>query len=139
MTLSKAPMCLPRERRQVQNIQEAYNDELKIKPTAENNVIHLSLCGGMGADVYVMRQVGAKFMRTILVKKDEIKRIVCDNLNPPGEMSDGGIDYAWHTDVHDITWTSGSWVQAQLGGFASQLRAMTLCYPGFCQASMVKS
>ena len=57
----------------------------------------------MGADVFVMQQVGAKFTKTILVEKEEIKRIICDNLNPPELMSDGGVDYAWHTDVHDIT------------------------------------
>ena len=82
---------------------EQYRRELQLQaaPNAEN--IHLSLCGGMGADAFVMRQVGAKFTKTILVGKEEIKRTICDNLNPPELMSDGGVDYAWHTDVHDIT------------------------------------
>jgi len=27
----------------------------------------------------------------------------CLLFNPPEEMSDGGINYLWHTDVHKIT------------------------------------
>ena len=50
-----------------------------------------------------MRQLGAKFTKTILVEKLEIKHTICDNLNPPELMPDGGVDYRWHTDVHDIT------------------------------------
>ena len=57
----------------------------------------------MGADVFVMRQLGAKFTKSILVEKLEIKRTICDNLNPPELMSDGGVDYTWHTDVHEVT------------------------------------
>ena len=100
-SVESKPMCLPREHQPIKSIQEAYKDELKMKPAAEN--IHLSLCGGMGADVYGMRQMGAKLTKTILVEKDKMKHIMYDNLNPPDEMPDGGIDYLWHTDVHDIT------------------------------------
>jgi hypothetical protein len=52
-----------------------------------------------------MRQLGAKFTKTILVtmEKLEIKHTICDNLNPPELMPDCGVDYTWHTDVHDIT------------------------------------
>ena len=57
----------------------------------------------MGTDVFVMRQLGAKFTRTILVEKEEIKCIICDNLNPPELMPDGGVDYTWHTNVDNIT------------------------------------
>ena len=35
--------------------------------------------------------------------KVEIKRTICDNLNPPELMPDGGVDYTWHTDVDNIT------------------------------------
>ena len=59
----------------------------------------------MGADVFVMRQLGAKFTKTILVEKLEIKHTICDNPNPPELMPDGSVDYTmpWHTHVHDIT------------------------------------
>ena len=57
------------------SVVEEYRRELQLQtaPTAEN--IHLSLCGGMhmGADVFGMRQVGAKFTKTILVEKEAIK------------------------------------------------------------------
>ena len=85
------------------NVVEQYRLELirQAAPNQEN--IHLSLCGGMGTDVFVMRHLGAKFTRTILVEKADIKRTICDNLNPPGLMPDGGVDYTWHTDVDNIS------------------------------------
>ena len=83
------------------SVRDQYRRELQTAPTAEN--IHLSLCGGMGADVFVMRQVGAKFTGNLLVQNEEIRRTICDNLNPPELMPDGGVNYTWHTDVHDIT------------------------------------
>ena len=85
------------------DVVEQYRLELQRQAVPNNENIHLSLCGGMGAGVFVMRQVGAKFMKTILAGKEEIKHTICENLNPPDIMSDGGVDYAWHTDVHDIT------------------------------------
>ena len=79
-------MCLPQEHQSIRSIQEVYKDELKMKPAVENT--HLSLCGGMGADVHVMRKVGAKFTKNILVEKSEMKCIVCNDLNPLEEMPD---------------------------------------------------
>ena len=84
------------------NVVEQCRLELLRQAEPNNENIHLSLCGGMGADVFVMRQLGAKFTKTILVGKEEIKHTICDNLNPPELMPDGGLDYAWNTDVHDI-------------------------------------
>ena len=37
------------------------------------------------------------------MEKAEIKHTICDNLNPPELMPDGGMDYTWHTDVDNIT------------------------------------
>jgi hypothetical protein len=65
--------------------------------------IHLSLCTGMGADVYALRQVGAEFTRTIGVEKCRIKQALCHNLNPPELVANGGVDFNWHEDVHDIS------------------------------------
>ena len=87
------------------NVVEQYRLELLRQAVPNSQNIHLSLCGGMGANSFVMQQVGAKFTKTILVGKEEIKHTICDNLNPPELMtlSNGGVDYALHTDVHDIT------------------------------------
>lgn len=84
-------------------LQQARAQVQEIMETAENEKIHLSLCGGMGTDIYVMRMVGAKFTRSILVEKDETKRVICNNLNPPEAMDNGGVDLTWHTRVEDIT------------------------------------
>ena len=54
------------------NVVEQYRLELLRQAEPNNENIHLSLCGGMGADVFVMRQLGAKFTKTILVEKLEI-------------------------------------------------------------------
>ena len=72
---------------------EQYRLKLLRQAVPNNETTHLSLCGGMGADVFVMRQLGAKFTKTILVGKEEIKQTICENLNPPELMSDGGVDY----------------------------------------------
>ena len=37
--------------------------------------------------------------------KEEIKHTICNNLNSPELISDGGVDYAWHTNVHDNVMT----------------------------------
>ena len=44
-------------------VQKAISPNLE--PTEEKERIHLSLCGGMSADAYVLRQVGAEFSRSI--------------------------------------------------------------------------
>ena len=77
------------------DIAERYDEQLRTSHTAEN--IHLSLCGGMGADVYLMRIVGAKFTKAILVEKDETKRVLGGKLNPPEMMPDGGVVTQWST------------------------------------------
>ncbi len=64
--------------------------------------IHLSLCTGMGADVYALRHVGAEFTRTIGVEKCRIKQALCHNLNPPELVPNGEVDFNWHEDVYDI-------------------------------------
>ena len=85
------------------NVVEQYRLEFLRQAEPNNENVYLPLCGGMGADVFVMRQLGVKFTKTILVEKLEIKHTICDNLNPPELMPYGGVDYTWHTDVHDIT------------------------------------
>ena len=77
------------------SVREQYQQELQAVPTAEN--IHLSLWGGMcrmGADVFAMQQFGAKFMKAILVEKEEFKCTVCNNLKPPELMPDAGVNYS---------------------------------------------
>ena len=76
------------------NVVEQYRLELLRQAAPNKENIHLSLCGGMGTDVFVMRQLGAKFTRTILVRKTGIKRTICDNLNPP-EVQNSCLMVAW--------------------------------------------
>ena len=58
------------------NAVEQYRLELLRQAVPNNENIHLSLCGGMGENAFGMRQVGAKFTKTILVGKDETKHTI---------------------------------------------------------------
>ena len=56
----------------------------------------------MGCCLLALNAVRAAITRYIAVEKDDIARVVCDNVN---DGSDGGImaDHSWSSDVYDIT------------------------------------
>ena len=55
------------------NVVEQYRLELLRQAAPNKENIHLSLCGGMGADVFVMRQLGAKFTKTISIVVEKVE------------------------------------------------------------------
>ena len=104
-TWSDEKLCLS-------NVVEQYRLELLHQAVPNNENIHLYITvwrnGGRcvcHAATCNWRQVHKNNISGKRGDYTDYKQTICGNLNPPELMSDGGMDYTWHTDdiVHDIT------------------------------------
>jgi hypothetical protein len=64
--------------------------------------IAMSLCNGIGGCLFALNVVGAVFDRVICVEKDNVAKVVCDNVND-GCRGPNVADNTWASDVWSIT------------------------------------